>query len=380
MKILPLFEERQVDIDAFDQKFGDGSFKRFNKLKDRLKNNNISVDIVYHTKNTSVDDMTKLLSDTENRVVKDKATGDTKLIRTLVAENEHYAVYNVLDWETSMNMGGGTGWCIAGRYQTGGKVKPSQAKEYFNKYKEEGISDYLFFMPKKSGIEKYCMCVARGGDFQFWTSKDDEYPQNYIPMNDTFPEFEFSENSIGTYNGISVFGETLARVDGSIEGNITIPDGVKKISRAALQGCRGITSIELPSSLEEIGNYAFYGCSSLDSIVIPNGVTILRQHTFDDCTHLKEITLPDNLALVERGAFENCANLRELVFPSSVVMISDNAFLGCTNLNSITIPNNDTLVSLKAIDENQSFTVKCNHGSRAERFAKDNSLPIKYLD
>ena len=96
MRII-LIEERQADIDAFDQKFGEGSFAKFNKLKGRLKNNNISVDIVYHTKNTSIEDMTKLLSDTENRVVKDKDTGKTKLNRKLVAENEYYSVYNVLD-------------------------------------------------------------------------------------------------------------------------------------------------------------------------------------------------------------------------------------------------------------------------------------------
>ena len=64
-----LVEERQVDIDAFNKKFGDGSFEKFNKLKGRLKNNNISVDIVYHTKNTSIEDMEKILSNAENRVV-----------------------------------------------------------------------------------------------------------------------------------------------------------------------------------------------------------------------------------------------------------------------------------------------------------------------
>lgn len=280
-----LVEERQADIDAFNAKFGDNAFSRFNKLKGRLKNNNISVDIVYHTKNTSVDNMNKLLSNAEQRVVTDTETGETKLNRKLVASNEYYDVYDVLNWETSMNMGDGTGWCISGRYQTDGEVKPSQAKQYFNEYKEErGITNYLFFMPKRPGVEKYCMCVTNNPDhFQFWDSKDDEYSIGELPINDTFPTFEFKEVIVGHNTGVKIRDGVLVRVEMDVKGKFVVPNTVFSIGERALWYQPNMTSVIIPDSVTSIGDYAFYNCTNMTSITIPNSVTSIGQYPFANC-------------------------------------------------------------------------------------------------
>ena len=126
-----LLESKQ-DREVFIDKFGKDAFDFFQKYKQRLVNANISTDLTYHVKNTSKEEMDKIVSDLENKVVKD-TSGETKLNRNYIGSGKGYDVYQPLDWETSMNMGDGTSWCITGRYGTK-KVKPSQAKQYFTDY------------------------------------------------------------------------------------------------------------------------------------------------------------------------------------------------------------------------------------------------------
>lgn len=366
-----LVEERQVDIDAFNRKFGEGSFAKFNKLKGRLKNNNVSVDIVYHTKNTSVEDMEKILSNAENRVVKDKETGKTKLNRKLIAENEYYAVYDILDWETSMNMGNDTGWCITGRYHTNGEVKPSQAKQYFNEYKEKGIENYLFFMPKKD-VEKYCLCITRDPKhFQFWDSKDDGSAIGSVPINTTFPTFEFKGVSIGAYNGFTIRDGVLLSVDPTISGDVVIPDDVKGIGDEAFYEKRNITSVTLPngllsigerafcycsklisvnipSSVISIGTDAFSACDALESITIHNGVTTIGDDAFYACDVLPSVTIPDSVTSIGEYAFCDCKKLTEVTLGSGVTSIRDYMFFGCSKLESFIVPKSVTSIGDRA--------------------------------
>ena len=52
--------ESKEDKQAFIDKFGQEDYDKFLKMKDRLKNNKVSVDIVYHTAHTSKEEMDKL--------------------------------------------------------------------------------------------------------------------------------------------------------------------------------------------------------------------------------------------------------------------------------------------------------------------------------
>lgn len=336
-----LYEERQVDIDAFNNKFGENTFDKFNKLKGRLKNNNISVDIVYHIKNTPVDKMLQLLSDAENRVVKDE-TGQTKNNYKLIAENEHYKVLDILDWETSMNLGNDTGWCITGRYQTNGKVKPSQAKQYFNQYKENGVKHFLFFMPKNNK-EKYCLCINRNNDFEFWNSMDISQGVGNIPDED-FPEFEYDGFILKMpeiINGLVIGNNTVTNVIDKNIKNVDIPNSVTKIGAYVFKNCTSLKAITIPNSVTKIGDGAFYNCKSLKSINIPNSITKIGDSTFEVCKSLKSITIPNSVTKIGNYAFSGCISLSSITIPNSVTEIGAYVFYHCDDL---TIKTNNNFV------------------------------------
>ena len=401
-----LVEERQVDIDAFNKKFGDGSFEKFNKLKGRLKNNNVSVDIVYHTKNTSVEDMKQLLSDIENRVVKDKETGETKLNRTLVAENEYYTVYDVLDWETAMNMGDGTIWCITGRYDTNGEVKPSQAKQYFNEYKDDGVVAYLFFIPKKQDSKKWCMIVDASGSFQFWDAGDDEWGVDEIPLGQRFPTFSYDNVEIGyeeDINGMVIRGNTVVGVvdKTKISGEVEIPEGITNIRDKAFVVCENITSFKLPSSLIRIGSYSFAGCNfehfpipngvktidfaalseceKLQEIDIPKSVDKIEAASFESCKKMKRVNIPEGVKTIGADAFYQCINLENIVIPYGVRSIRDRAFEGCASLETISIPSSVTYFGSDVFYGCRRFTIICEKGSTADKYAQDRDIRVEYI-
>ena len=362
MKIIEeniLLEERPQDIQAFNDKFGDGSFDKFNKLKGRLKNNNISQDIVFHTKNTSKEDMDKILYDMENRVVRDKTTGEAKNNYKLVAENEHYKVLDILDWETAMNLGNDTGWCITGRYQTGGEVKPSQAKQYFNEYKENGVEHYLFFMPK-GNEEKYCLCINEDGDFEFWNADDESFGYNEIPSDENLPEF--------TYDGFTL------KVSKIVNGLVIQNDIVVKVVD------KSITDVVIPDGVEEIGNYAFEECESLKSITIPNSVKYIGGYAFYRCYSLQSITfnIPDNLKYISGSAFEGCKSLKSIKIPNSVKEIGSEVFARCKSLKSITIPDSVTRIGGHTFSNCPNLTVYTNN-KYVQEYCEEWEIPYKPL-
>ena len=61
LEALLILESKQ-DIDNFIEKFGQDTYDLFIKSKDRLKNNNLSVDLTWHTKNTTPEEMKNMLN------------------------------------------------------------------------------------------------------------------------------------------------------------------------------------------------------------------------------------------------------------------------------------------------------------------------------
>ncbi len=84
-------------------------------------------------------------------------------------------------------------------------------------------------------------------------------------------------------------GETLVC---GVNGNVTVPNGVKTISYAAFNLLDGLTSVTIPSGVTTIENYAFNGCESLTSVTIPDSVTSLGQGVFAECKNLARVLLP----------------------------------------------------------------------------------------
>lgn len=116
-KLNKLYESKQ-DIDNFINKFGQENYDLFRKSTQRLKNNNISTDLVWHTKNTEKKDLESILYNLQNRIItKDgKAKSEIAGEYNFLGEQNGYKVYEILDHIAAINLGAGTGWCISGRY------------------------------------------------------------------------------------------------------------------------------------------------------------------------------------------------------------------------------------------------------------------------
>lgn len=117
-----VINEAKVDIDNFVDKFGQDTYDLFLKSKDRLKNNKLSTDIVWHTKNTSPEEMKNMLTSLQRKTgntdksktdfSKDQIRGKYKYL----GEEDGYKIYQPLDYLASMDLGVNTSWCTTGRY------------------------------------------------------------------------------------------------------------------------------------------------------------------------------------------------------------------------------------------------------------------------
>lgn len=409
---ITLTEEREEDIASFEDKFGKGSFERFNRLKGRMKNSGIPVDIVFHTKNTDPITMRQFLDDAENRVVKDVQTGEIKLNRKLVAENDHYTVWDVLDWETAMNMGDGTSWCITGRYDTN-EVKPSQAKKYFNEYKNErGVKAFLFFMPK-GNEEKYCMVIYQHLTYQFWNSSDSSTKMNEPPVSPSksrvpIPEIDYmgvkvqypEERAGLIFSGTrSVIGFTDdLDLDNAVipEGvqaiakdalrkssikKVTLPESLLEICAGAFQECDKLREIQVPSRCVFIGTFAFAGCSSIERVGLPESIRAIHSGAFYGCNSLKRIAIPSSVTTIEDNTFRACSELSEVILPEGLKSIEWGAFAHCPNLTKIRL--HDLLVHIDHdafYDHNPDLTIQCRRGTLGDEFANDHHLKVEYVD
>ncbi|MCM1553664.1 MAG: leucine-rich repeat domain-containing protein, partial [Butyrivibrio sp.] len=117
------------------------------------------------------------------------------------------------------------------------------------------------------------------------------------------------------------------------EGEITIPDGVKKIVDLAFYPNSKVTRATLPDSVTELGAYAF----DYYSVELVYKGTAYKGS--DDCNKLRE-TIAQNAITAEFGD-EDCIitdnvlmkvnpNVTKLELPDTVTGIDDKAFDGCS--------------------------------------------------
>ena len=336
--------DSKADIENFKEKFGVDDkgrdiYSLFIKYKDRLKNHGISNDITYHTKHTSKEEMLDILYRMDNQSYENEKGEISKNNYRKVYENNNWEILEPLDWQTSMALGEGTTWCITGRYDTNGEVKPSQAKQYFNEYLNSYYETYYFAYDKKNG-KKYCICPRTNDDIDIWNEEDKLVKNKQLlqsigkegiksmGLNIVLPD----ENGFVIENGV------LKKYEGD-ESKIEIPNGVKKIGKEAFYNCDSLKSATISNGVEEIGNFAFAYCDSLQSITIPGSVERIRLYAFYSCDSLRSITILNGVERIGNGAFAFCHDLQSVTIPASVKIIELGAFEFCDSLQSITIPN-----------------------------------------
>ena len=158
---------------------------------------------------------------------------------------------------------------------------------------------------------------------------------------------------------------------------VTIPSSCVAIDEGAFASCENLQNIAIPPHVRFLGAGAFMKCYNLTAIHIPYGVETIEKSTFAHCTNLHEVSLPSSIKEIGRKAFEGCEALEELVLPDSVQKVFMSAFTGCKNLKRIYIPATTTKINKQGFSGCQQLTIYTEPGSYAEKFAKENGIPVE---
>lgn len=104
-------------------------------------------------------------------------------------------------------------------------------------------------------------------------------------------------------NDFLILGDGILAHYKGFGGNVTIPNGVKKIGPAVFEGNTNVKSIELPETLTDICEDAFNGCKNLTYINLPGHLVNIEDRAFKD-TGLANVTIPSSVENIGLGAFD----------------------------------------------------------------------------
>ena len=274
-----LFEESAKT--DFKDKFGEQTFQNFEKAKQRLKNNNMSVDYGQYLKmdKEDVDNLILSLYDDEKDAQKKRILkGEDKEIRgkyNYLGEKGGYKIYQPLDVQASMDLGVNTGWCTTGRYGHEGHpdFTPSEkeATRHFDEYTEEyGVKLYYFLNPSTMYGE-YAVALypemldvnkeingiyVSSTNFELFNAEDYlDYSNMYNLPLDVIPNIDIVSYKIGTVIG---YPESLELL--SIEEARELPKSVKKYADWWWLQSPGVNSylvtyVSRHGGVNDIGNY-----------------------------------------------------------------------------------------------------------------------------
>lgn len=143
-------------------------------------------------------------------------------------------------------------------------------------------------------------------------------------------------------NGLLCSKDGLTLVAG-VNGDVTIPSGVKKIGDGAFAGRSGLTSVKISSSVTNIGHSAFSRCERLATVAIPSTVLSIGVRAFSGTPYYE--SKPDGMVVLGEVLYEykgKCPNA--VVVPSNVTCISSHAFSHCSELMTVAIPSSVTCI------------------------------------
>lgn len=241
-----------------------------------------------------------------------------------------------------------------------------------------------------------------------------------IPDDATVGNYAFSRTAINSVNimknttyGVGVFSNCDQLT------NVSIEEGVDKISDRIFEMCDAIDNIVVPDGVTHVGEYAFKD-SGLRSVIIPNSITYIGQGAFT-CLHLNynkdqdgnrylgnsenpyflfmmprsfdvesvtiggsckyiypeacgywylnqevtyftkltSVSILNDVTYIGEGAFSGCENLKNVTISDSVTNIENRAFENCSILQSIEIPQSVSIISGSAFRGCNWLTIYC---------------------
>ena len=106
-----------------------------------------------------------------------------------------------------------------------------------------------------------------------------------------------------------IVGDLLLAYRGS-GGDVTIPEGVRRIESNAFAGCTGLTGLTIPASVTSIGDLAFDGCENLKVIRASCSPLEMGQSVISGCSALEEAVFPAKERAAEPMKSENLLRTR----------------------------------------------------------------------
>lgn len=414
--------ESKADQQKFIDKFGKDVFDLFNKSKDRLKNADVSTDILYHVKNTSPEDMKNILNNLRAKVVKKGDGVDLTKIQgeyRFLGSKDGYDVYEPLDVISSMSLGVGTGWCTTGRYGHAGDLnfKPSyeDAEEHWDDYTEEGVRFFYFL---KNGIGKWALALypytveasvvvgekyyIQNCDFELYNQQDEQDYNGLLEI-----PFELIADAsrmkiANIHDGLSLSNDgkevlycvknaTAVTIPSGVKTirafafshcsfleSVTIPDSVESIQFCAFMNCQSLKSITIPDSVKEFNEGVFLTCTSLESVILPKDIRKIPSYFFSE-TALKSITIPSSIIEIDNSAFQDCSSLGSVTIHNGTMKINNLAFFGCKNLKSVTIPDSVTEIGNQIFKECSSELIVSTNNKKVIDYCKKNGIATQPL-
>lgn len=179
---------------------------------------------------------------------------------------------------------------------------------------------------------------------------------DFAIKNETLVTYIGDDSEITIPDGVKIIGKAAFKGN-KIITNVTIPNSVTQIESNAFCDCKNLLSVNIPCSVEKIGSSAFKNCENLTSIVIPDSVKAIGICALKNCINLTDVVLPSGMKTIPESMFAECWRLKNISIPDGVTEIGKNAFEFCRALSAIKLPN-----GLKCIGSNaflNCFSLKC---------------------
>lgn len=246
---------------------------------------------------------------------------------------------------------------------------------------------------------------------------------------------------LGTDAFVSIPKEVRVIEEGAFADNTTLqsiefPSGLVEIRYNAFGNCTALTDVSLPDSCIKVGPGAFKGCTSLAYVKIGKNVSSWGSGVFNDCTSLNYLVLddknryltyydgalyngdmsflyqvlpgregenyvtPEEVKEIDTYAFYNLQNIKNImlvnvetipaysmsrlgsvqnvVLTDSVDTIEAKAFCNDANLEQIVIPEEIMDIEKDAITKCEKVSVYTTKDSMADKYAKENKIPVIY--
>lgn len=171
---------------------------------------------------------------------------------------------------------------------------------------------------------------------------------------------------------VSPDGRTLIKINDNLSGIVTIPKGIKTISKEACRANSHITRIVLPDGLLAICENAFSECTELEYVNFSSSIRTIESRAFYRCSKIEEVALPENLETLGYCAFYDCPKLKRIIINAKLQDIKGRAFSCSCTCNE----NNKNFCTVNGVLYSKDMKVLYNIPSNTREYSMPDSVEI----